>query len=155
MATTSGGGGADELPAALAGVMSLLEPGTRPSVFAFFKGVVIALVCIVAFMLFGMEMPSDVQFHLKIFLGLSICLMVITIWWAASWRHARRREATPTGVCESCPPRRKGALPRSLHPVLCALVCLDPQGFLASCKARWRLRRQQRRRKRKNEASFR
>ncbi|KAG8460588.1 hypothetical protein KFE25_011363 [Diacronema lutheri] len=72
--------GEEELPAALGWMVGLLEPGTRPGVFTFFKAVVIALVGCVAFMLFGLDMPSDVQFHLKIFLALSVALMILTIW---------------------------------------------------------------------------
>lgn len=79
----------EEMPAALDWVVGLLEPGTKPGVFTFFKMVVIALVGCVAFMLFGLDMPSDVRFHLKIFLGLSVALMVLTIW------CGRKRRARP------------------------------------------------------------
>ena len=69
-----------QLPAAVDWVMGMLEPGTKPGVFTFFKATTVALVICIATMLYALDVPSDVKFHLRVFLGLSICLMCITIW---------------------------------------------------------------------------
>eukprot|EP00306_Pavlova_sp_CCMP459_P004278 CAMPEP_0185164642 /NCGR_PEP_ID=MMETSP1139-20130426/9688_1 /TAXON_ID=298111 /ORGANISM="Pavlova sp., Strain CCMP459" /LENGTH=99 /DNA_ID=CAMNT_0027730021 /DNA_START=14 /DNA_END=313 /DNA_ORIENTATION=- len=70
----------DELPAALGWVVSLLEPGTRPGVFTFFKMVVFTLVLTLAGMLHFLEVDAEVAMHLKIFLGLATVLACITVW---------------------------------------------------------------------------
>jgi hypothetical protein len=69
-----------QMPAAVDWVMGMLEPGTKPGVFTFFKATTVALVICIATMLYALDVPSDVKFHLRVFLGLSICLMCITMW---------------------------------------------------------------------------
>mmetsp|Transcript_26660 Transcript_26660/g.65869 ORF Transcript_26660/g.65869 Transcript_26660/m.65869 type:complete len:109 (-) Transcript_26660:357-683(-) len=81
-----------QLPEALGWAISLLEPGTRPEVFTFFKGVVVALVLCLTYMLFGMDMPADVIIHLKVFLGLSVTLMFITFWFFGELQAAQAAE---------------------------------------------------------------
>jgi hypothetical protein len=72
----------DQLPPGIDWVMGMLEPGTRPGVFTFFKLVTVALVVCIASMLFALDVPPDVKIHLKIFLTLSVLLMIITMWYA-------------------------------------------------------------------------
>lgn len=103
----------EEMPAALDWVVGLLEPGTKPGVFTFFKMVVIALVGCVAFMLFGLDMPSDVRFHLKIFLGLSVALMVLTIWCGRK-RRARPLRRRGRWFDARHPRRRRARFPRQV-----------------------------------------
>lgn len=159
--------GEEELPAALGWMVGLLEPGTRPGVFTFFKAVVIALVGCVAFMLFGLDMPSDVQFHLKIFLALSVALMILTIWCARAARACR--QAAKRTRAPLAPSARRGgaarpygcARARVLTPRVRArtrarartvpLAAARAPGSLANCKSRWPRRRQPQRRRRRSE----
>lgn len=71
---------AEELPAVLGWLNALLEPGTHPMVFSFFKAVSVLLVLSILFILFTVDVGDDVLIHLRVFLGLSVVLLVLTIW---------------------------------------------------------------------------
>eukprot|EP00303_Exanthemachrysis_gayraliae_P001704 CAMPEP_0206004822 /NCGR_PEP_ID=MMETSP1464-20131121/4213_1 /ASSEMBLY_ACC=CAM_ASM_001124 /TAXON_ID=119497 /ORGANISM="Exanthemachrysis gayraliae, Strain RCC1523" /LENGTH=103 /DNA_ID=CAMNT_0053378241 /DNA_START=17 /DNA_END=328 /DNA_ORIENTATION=- len=79
----------DELPAALGWVMNLLEPGTHPAVFTFFKGVVFLLVLCVASLLLLVDVGADVRIHLKAFLALAVVLLGLTVWFFGELQAAR------------------------------------------------------------------